>query len=627
MSITPSVLVQDAWTRFQALSQQWVDRSSIQIDLLSDLGAPPTITWEVPPSISVDLSTFTRPVAPTAPTVPSVSVTMPTAPTLTNVTVAAADAAPTDFDYSGLAYSKPDAPTQAFPSRPSDLDVVLSDVVVPDAPAYTLPTEPTLYALTFPDLPDLTLPTFDGVRPDTIVDLPQNTFAWQFRQYDMTLIDSVKANLSGMMLNGLALPPAVEAAIFDRARGREDVLTTQAVQDGLNDLADRGLRQPAGLASRMIQRIRAEARQRSSSAQRDLSISIATQNVEAVKFAIAQAISLEIAMVQANVQQNDLELRAAQAQQAILIDLFNARVTLHNAQWEGYKADAQVFESRLRGLQAQVDAYRAQIEAQKAIGDVNESLVRAYAARMQALNVLADFYRTSIEAARAKAEVNTQKLEQVRLRLQAYSTDVDAWGKAWEGYRSQVQAELGNVQVYETMGNVYGKRVEAWRAKDAGTLERARVAIEVENQKLERYRALLTGAQIDSQVQLAAVDAVLRKYATQGSIFAAEGQVAAAEASAMDRNAELRIEQARLAVDTANSNNRLRADYALKAVDQAIETNRAKAQILAQLAAATLSGVNFGASISGSLSVSNSYGVNYSGDAENAPTWPLINNI
>lgn len=627
MSITPSVLVEQAWTRFQEMSNTWVERSALQIDLLGYLGTPPTIAWETPPSIEVDLSTFVRPVAPVAPTVPAVAVTLPTAPELSSVSVADADPVPTEPDFSGLGYVKPDAPTQAFPTRPTDLDVSLADVVVPDAPAYTMPAEPSLYTLDLPTLPDLTLPTFDGVRPDTIVDLPQQTFAWQYQQYDLTLVNSIKSNLSGMMLNGLALPPAVEAAIFDRARGREDVLTNQAVQDGLSDLADRGIRQPAGLASRMLNRIRAEARQRASSASRDLSISIAQQNVEAVKFAIAQAISLEVAMVQANTQQNDLTLRAAQAQQAIVIDLFNARVALHNAQWEGYKADAQVFESRLRGLQAQVDAYRAQIEGQKAIGDVNESLVRAYGERMRALNVLADFYRSSIDAAKAKAEINTQKLEQVRLRLQAYGQDIDAWGKAWDGYKAQVQAELGNTQVYETLGNVYGKRVDAWRTKRQSDLEASRVALEVENQKLERYRALLTGAQIDSQVQLAAVDAVLRQYSTQGSVYAAEGQVAAAEAQAMDRNASLRIEQARLAVDTANSNNRLRADYALKAVDQAIETNRAKAQILAQLAAATLSGVNFGASISGSLGVSNSYSVGYSGDAENAPSWPLINNI
>jgi hypothetical protein len=629
MSVTPSVLVSDAWSWYKDLTNEWISRAGYQIDIMGYLGVAPQIDFTVPADITVDYGTFLRPTAPTEPTVPTVNVTLPDAPALVAVTVAAAsEAAPVEpAGLDTIAYAKPSAPNRAVPARPSDTDVVLDAVVVPDAPTYTMPADPTLLDLNFPEVPDLTIPTFDGVRPDMVLDLPQQTFAWQFAEYDQTLIATIQSQLSSMTLNGLALPPAVEQAIFDRQRGREDIASLKAVQEATDDLAARGIRQPAGLAARALERIRAVNRQTTSAANRELSISIAGMNVEAVKFAIAQAISLEVALVQNNLQKNDLALRAAQAQQAVVIDLFNARVTLHNAQWEGYKADAQVFESRIRGIQAEADVYKAQIDAQKVIGDVNESLVRAYGERMRAIGVLAEFYRTSVDAARAKGELNTQKLEQARLRIQTWSTDIEAWGKEWDGYRTSVEAELGNVRAFETLGNVYGRRIDAWKAKRGADFDEARIAIDVENQKLERYRALLTGSQIDSQVQLAAVDAILRKYTVQGSIYAAEGQMSAAESASHDRTASLRIEAARLSVETANANNKMRGDYALKAVDQAIEANRAKATILAQLASSTMSGVNFGASISGSLGVSNSYSVGYSGDAENAPSWPLISDI
>jgi hypothetical protein len=106
-------------------------------------------------------------------------------------------------------------------------------------------------------------------------------------------------------------------------------------------------------------------------------------------------------------------------------------------------------------------------------------------------------------------------------------------------------------------------------------------------------------------------------------VFAADAQVSAAESAAHDRTASLRLESARLDVDTALKNNEIRANYALKKIDQAIETNRAKATVLAQLAAATLSGVNFGSSYSGSDSFGRSYSVSYSGEATDAPYIPV----
>ena len=65
-----------------------------------------------------------------------------------------------------------------------------------------------------------------------------------------------------------------------------------------------------------------------------------------IRFALSTAITLEVALVQANTVNNELALKGASAAQQFAIDLFNARVALHNADWEGFKADAQVFESR-----------------------------------------------------------------------------------------------------------------------------------------------------------------------------------------------------------------------------------------------------------------------------------------
>jgi hypothetical protein len=511
----PREFVLAGWNWLRPMADEWVYKVEQSIDALTFIDSAPVISFEVPPQLQVDYGTFLRPERPDAPTVPAIAVDLPDAPAQATITVADGEAAPSEPNFAGMVFAKPSAPTRAAPQRPDDTDVVLTDITVPDAPDYVLPTEPTLYALDLPAVPDLTLPTFDGVRPTTVLDTPQNQFAWQRAEYDMALVDTIKGQVSSMAINGLALPVDVERAIFDRARGREDALTLQATQEAADELATRGLRQPGGLFSRTMERIRAQARQRTSGASSDLAIAIAKENVEAVRFAIAQAISLEVALIQANIAENGQQLEAAKAGQQVLIDLFNARVALHNAQWEGYKADAAVFESRIRAIQAEADIYKAQIDAQKAVGDVNESLVRAYGERMRALSVLSEFYRNNIDAARAKGELNTQKLEQVRLRLQTWETDLSGWGREWDAAGKALELELGSARFHESLGNVYGRRVDAWRTKRGVDFDAARIEIEVENQRLERYRALLTGAQVDSQTQLAAVDAVLRKYATE----------------------------------------------------------------------------------------------------------------
>src|SRR5690606_6983985 len=152
---------------------------------------------------------------------------------------------------------------------------------------------------------------------------PARTFTFAPNQYDDALVQTIRSRLSSMAITGLGLPPDVEAAIFDRARGRAGVLSLQQQQEFDDGLAARGLRQPAGLLQRGRARIAAEARQRASGANRELSIAVAQQNVEAVRFALSQAIALEVALIQANTANNELALRGAIAEQQVAIDLFN----------------------------------------------------------------------------------------------------------------------------------------------------------------------------------------------------------------------------------------------------------------------------------------------------------------
>lgn len=612
---TPRDFVNDGWQFIRDQGLVWNSYVTNYLSQFEDIDVP-VLTFEIPPELNVDLSTFTRPVAPTAPTVSAVSVTMPTAPSLSDVEVPTISDEPTAPNFDAVTYVAPTAPNRALPELPSDTNPALDEIAIPDAPNIVLPDEPSLYALNLPSDFSLTIPEFTATRPTIDFDVPANTFGWTWEDYDPTTIDAIKSRLTEIRVDGLMLPTDVEAAIFDRARAREDVLTAQAVSDIEDDNVIR-LRIPSVLGARRVAKARAEGRQRASAASRELAIAQAKEAIEGIKFSLAQGIALEIELVRANTSENELKLRGAQATLEASISLFNARVALHNASVEGFKAEAEVFAARIRAVQAEADVLRTQVEAQKAIADVNKTLVEAYEVRTRAVATAIDVFRAQVEAARARSEMNTQRLEQARLRLQGFEIQVNAWAKEWDGYKVSVDAALGNVQAQEVLANVYGRRVEAWSTRNKAYFDQGRFQIESQAHQLELYRAQLQGAQIDSQLQLAAIDAVLRRYATDAQVYTASAQVSAAESAAQDRNAQMRLEAARLRIETLLSNAQRAADYALKSVDAQIEVTKAKAQIVSQLAASSQSGINFGASYSGNLgwSFSKSASIGYSAEA------------
>lgn len=604
------VIVREGWDYFRGQASDLLTRTMTAIHGMStplwNMTAP-TITFVAP---TFEEGTFTRPVAPADPVVPTVDDTVPAAPTLGAIALDALPPMPAEPDFSGMVYRQPAAPNAPLPVRPADTDVPLLEIDIPDAPAFVMPADPVLYALNLPAIPDLVMPEFQGVRPAFDLHAPTEGLNWTFQAYDRSTIDTIKGQLSSMTINGLALPPAIEQAIFDRARGREDILSEQQVSEATRALSARGLRQPAGLLSRTLDRIRTAARITSSGASRDLGIEIAKQNIESIKFGLSQAIALESTLLQQHVAIQGLILDAAKAAHAAMLEVFNGQVALHNAQWEGFKAEAQVFEARIRALAAQADVLKTRIEAEKVKGDINEGLVRAYAEKVRSLSALSDMYRAQVEAAKAKGEINVQRLEQVRLRLQTYGIDVDAWGKQWDAYKAQVDAETNGLRYYETMGSVFGQRVTAWRGQVEAQSTRAQSQIAAQNQQLELFRATLDGIKTRVLAQSTNVDAITKTFAAKTSLYGVEGQLSAAESAAGDRTAQLRMDQAKLTFDAAARNAEVAGNFALKKADLAIEGSRGAAQVLGQLTASVMSGVN----MSASSGYSESMGWSWSGE-------------
>lgn len=614
---TPRDFVQSGWDYFRSLANDWIELSQQAIGDITNLDIVPIDFEDTALDLNVEYGDFVRPIKPDAPEVDEIDVEVPTLPTLIPVEMVDPGVAPVEPDFSGLVYNPPPEPTTAIPTVPSDIDPVLEEIEIPDMADYSLPLVPTLFELDLPDPPELDIPVFDSEHPTFDAEIPDSAFNWEEVAYSSTLMDSIKSHLSSMLDGGLGLPAEVEQALFDRGRSRADLLATKRVQERAEELAARGLVEPSAFLARRLDEARQEGRLETAGLNRDITIESAKISIENVKFALAQAGALEIALLQANGQINQRALEAAKISHDIQVAVFNALVSRFNAEVALFQADAEVFKQRIQAAIAQAELYKTQIEGQQAIGQLNESLIRSYSAQLESIRVLAEVYKTQVEAAQARGEINTQRLEQARIKVQTFGIEVDAWGKEQEGYKARVDAALGNVRVYEAIGNVYGRRVEAYQTVNQAYFQQAQFGLEKQRNTMAAYSAQLEGVKTLIGAQQARISAIAQVFSSEAGMYQAEGQVVAAESAAHDRTNELRVRVATARVDTALKNTEARINQNFQIYSLYVEQLKAKAQVVTQLSSATMAGVNFGASYNGSLShsYSNSASLGWSGEA------------
>ncbi len=625
---SPRDFVQSGWDYFRAQNNEWVALSRQAIQELSEFTVSPLV-FDIQIRDDIYTGDFVRPVLGLSNDVGTVSVVVPEMERFSRVGLRNLPDMPDEPDFGRLTYRAPRKPDVDLPSEPTDTDVVLDPIVVPEAPAYTMPEHPTLLALNLPDPPDITFEEFAGVRPVFDITLPDRAFPWQEVAYSSTLLDAVKAHLTSMMAGGLGLPPAIEQAIFDRGRARADLLSIKRVQETAEELGARGLYEPSGHLARRLDEAREAGRAEAAGLNRDITIRSAEIEVESIRFALGQAGALETALIQQYGTTQQRALEATKIASDIQFAYLEGQIAIGNLETELFKADAQVFRDLLQAKIAKADVYKTQIEAQKVIGDVNESLIRAYVEEIRAIDSLASIYKTEVEAARVKGELNTQRLEQARLRVQVFSERVRGFVAAYDAYKSEVEGELGNLRGYEILGNIFGQRVSAVKVQGDYLIAQNTAELAQQRQEFEVFRLKLEHARTDLAAQIAAIDARLRAIQANTAIYATEAQIATAEAAAKDRSAELKLSESRARAEVALGNINAQITQLDRVGSMYLQELTSRAQIISQLAAATASGVNFGASYSGSLGFSygKSAGISYGGNAADYAGVPPSLNI
>lgn len=254
---------------------------------------------------------------------------------------------------------------------PPTLSVTWNSIATPSLPS--LPSTPTLPAITYaaPTAPSdfvdvapavTTIDPFDGVSPA-----------------GSALMNDLTATIISRLAGGTGLSPAVEQAIWDRARSRETKLALANEDEIVRTSESMGFMLPAGV---MVDQLR-----------------VAQQNY----YDKVSDLSREIAVKQADLEQKNLEgaVAAGTELEGKIIQIYKTEADVYGVQVNATAEIARLgmsrYESLIRAYESSVNAYKAKVDAERsrieALSAQSRVLIDGYVAGTRAIEATANMYQ------------------------------------------------------------------------------------------------------------------------------------------------------------------------------------------------------------------------------------------
>lgn len=524
-------------------------------------------------------------------------------------------AAPTDTLPSAPPIQIPPPPIVSLPEVPDT--PVLDDVDVPLYEGGPLPDVPTLYELDLPDPPTINIDDLEIDRPQFIApDALEDTYRPDWVDFhnviytgvnatlDETGVTDMYARLQAMLAGGTGLPANIEQALFDRAIGRDEVSSRQAVAQAEQEWAAKGFDLPGSTLLARVQEIRQANRTERGRINRELSIQFHTQEIENLRFSVDKAIVLEGTLLNAYTQIYDLARQLADGHWVVVKGIYDSTLDLFRLQLEIYRTDAEVYKLGLEAELVKLEIYRSELEAQRIIGQLNQQLVDIYVAELRAVQTSVDIYRAQVDAANSQISAELAKVNLFQAQIDAYTATINGERAKFDMYNSQVDAERTKAQVYTAQVDAYGRRIEAYRTEVQA--ESAKVGAEVDVVEAqtriysEEVSAWRTGIAADTANLQAFVEVYRANLAKYNALLSAEQYRVTGEA----RNWEISLEEERSRVQAQLK----QADQSIAQLEHitslGLSATETAARVNAQLASSAMSAINVGANMSSSNSVS-----------------------
>lgn len=518
----------------------------------------------------------------------------------------------------------PDPTTPIFVDAPVLVDPALptAPVLAPlgDAPTYDdnaigIPF-PELYEITLPEVPtiDFSSVVFAGQRPVfTGQDLDESLFAYSDEAYVGQLTSDLRNNILAMLNGERGLPAAVEAALYQRAREREQEAIDRAIEEANEEWAARGFSMPPGPLNARADRLRQEGNAKISQLNRDQYIEAWRIQIEQYKFALAQGLAFEDLYVRMHIERQNRRLQAARFAVDLAISVYNAKVARFQAEASLYETDARVYRERLQALLAQVQVYAEQVRAQQLVGELNQQLVQVYSERVRTVLANVELFRARLDGYRTSIDAQRAVIDRYRAEIEAAQAVVATNTARVQQYTATISAESAKLDTFRVRADVYSSKVQAWAQRVNAAIETSRTDAQALAAEADAYRAQIGGiaAVLDKERTRIASISENNQRRLQG--YQAEIAGTTSYNSTLIERTRARIANAQANAEIEVQNANINVTNATNLYNLLVRGRETVAQVLAQLGAGAMSAANVGASISGSSGYSTSVGFNYSG--------------
>jgi len=502
-----------------------------------------------PGFIGVDLPS--RDLPPSV-TLPAISAASPVAPVLDPITIPTLSALP-DFTMVEPVLAMPLAPSALLPNAPGSAPT-FDAVALPDSPLLILPDVPVFAAIALPSAPSLSIPTFDESLPVDEITAPSDVFTYSEAPYESALLDAATAKLMGDLLNGsYGIDVTDENLLWERMRERELRGAEVAIQEATRQAAARGFMIPPGVLNAQINVATDAAREKTSSASRDISIKRADMFVENRKFTIEQVRQYEQMMITYFGYAAERALNVAKAVVELGIAAFQARMAAANYRLERYKVAASVYETLIRAALLNLEAYKAQLEGARITADIQRLHTEVYRSQLEGVQTLVNLYTAQMGAAKIATEIQTLKLDVFKTQVETYTAQVGAKTAEFGMFESQIRGQMARVQAYDASVRAYGGRVDAYKSVTETKALVVRSQVEAAGLKLEAYKTDIQRYAADLDKANLQMRAVLEKFGGDVKLYSVAMETDL-------KKADQTINIAKANVDTVQANTKIRGD-------------------------------------------------------------------
>lgn len=485
------------------------------------------------------------------------------------------------------------------PTRPT-----LSAITLPAIPSVSTPELDSLTAITVPTFSFPELPTFDGTAPAFDGSSPTTLLQWADPVYASTNLTAIQARISTLLAGGTGIPLAIEAALFDRARSREDQTSLKATQEAFDTFAGRGFAMPPGMLVQQVNAITEANQMKASAINRDILVQAATWEIDNLKFAVQQGIGLESTLIGMFQNMAQRAFEAARYRVESEISLFNAQVALFNARQNAYQVSASVYKTRVDGALAKLEVFKAEIQAAVAVGQLNEQKVKVFQARLEGVRNQIEIYKAQMTGAQVQSEFNKNLIESYGVDVKAYAEGLQGQKYQYDAYDSQVKAEIGKAQVLDAEARAFASTIQAYDSKNNIKVKVIDARIAAMGAATQRFAARASAERERITGQLGVIQARAEAYRADVGRYSAElsSDTARNESNARQLEARLRNNLAYYEIMVKEYDQRM-----TRLIEQTklhSDNTKAAGQMAAALAAGGMAALHVSATMTGTAGIS-----------------------